>query len=280
MVLVCMTDGSGRWMVTGGNRNTDDASAAIAAARELYEEACGLDGDAAKDAGSLLLQSTAAAGNWSGPYGRRPPDRPHESFLLVTDGVSFPSVDNLVSAFQPKAECSYITLVPITGVDGSASSVTSFEGTTLQLRYPLGHERITKLQQIVHNNSPTRMGARTTTRSADSDRAEPTARSRPPRPRGGLRMDAPAEEAEARRRRLVRFSTPTAAEAEAGRFDFAHRLPSEPRSETLHDAVDTALEVRDAAAPTAAEPLSQDAQHASTPTVSGEDDETQTYATQ
>ena len=93
-------------------------------------------------------------------------------------------------------------------------------------------------------------------------------------------MDAPAEEAEARRRRLVRFSTPTAAEAEAGRFDFAHRLPSEPRSETLHDAVDTALEVRDAAAPTAAEPLSQDAQHASTPTVSGEDDETQTYATQ
>ena len=120
-----------KWMLPGGFVDSADETPAHAAAREMYEELRGMQGDVAVANAVQLCETALAAELWSGPYGT-PPFLPHAAFVLITDGNVLPTLDQLVSDFVPNRECSAIALVATTAVRGNALQLTSLDSGDLQ----------------------------------------------------------------------------------------------------------------------------------------------------
>ena len=139
---------NGKFEPPGGLCDQADEDASHTAARETAEELLGVEEDKSSAAGKNLLELARSNNRWSGPYGT-PPFIPHQAFILITDGQILPSIDELVTNFEPNAEASAAILVPLRSMDGNAMTVKPFgDGEPLQLRNKIGFARVREMKRL------------------------------------------------------------------------------------------------------------------------------------
>ena len=144
LLRLCRAGAAGRrlWCTPGGLLEAGESSA-HAALRETCEELLSMPASQANEHATHLL--TKEGNMLKGPYGST---KRHCAYILCR---LLGNVDDLAATFCANEEVDAVRVVPISSIDGSATSL-ELEGEVLQLRDKIGHMRMQAARDLVAAN--------------------------------------------------------------------------------------------------------------------------------